>query len=365
MGAGNGFVPCRGSLPSSVTWGRGNHGHGPSWPRAPQFRHPQNQENIPAPPGSPWLPWHGLALLSWWESHGGRGGCCTLGCPEKQKLFQAASRPEQPPPWVWRPQFLPRTARGERDHPSPTDVAVSLREKGILWIGVDLDPAWWRGRCLGMASVPVAHSCSALLWIPERFLWNCILRHWQARFHTGHPKAGESPNPCSWQTDLSRISFSPASQPHGKIMEYPDQGSWSPSPNALCRDPSQKSTLLLLGQGCGAVSSPLVSCKIPFLLSPSSKGCCSRLGWNFLFFPRESTFWVIFSLFGIHLEHSCLFLWHSLLSCPSRSSGRYKTVEDPFGSALCLQCVVVYKSCISLTWRVERGGFWGKTTIFW
>lgn len=143
-------------------------------------------------------------------------GCVTAGGASTSGLEPPVPPPGQP-----------------GDQPGPTDAASSLREKGVfLWIGVDLDPTWWRGKCLGTTSIPVAHSCIALLWIPEGFLWSWILRHWQARFRMGHPEVKRVPTPLSLvnRPVVSGISFSPESQPLSRIMEYPDRGSWSPSP---------------------------------------------------------------------------------------------------------------------------------------
>lgn len=39
-------------------------------------------------------------------------------------------------------------------------------------------------------------------------------------------------------------------------------------------------------------------------------------------------------------------------------------MEDPSGLALCLEYVLVKKSCISLTWKVEDSDFGGNTPYF-
>lgn len=155
-GAGTGLLPCPGSLPSSVSRGTEEIvAVALPGPERLDSGTPKARRAFPAPHTAPGLPQHGWGC-SCPEFHGGRGGCWGWGAPKAEAVRGCVTGA------VWgTPQFLLRTARGAQDHPSPT----AWRERGFLWSGVDLDPAWWMGKCQGMASIPGAHPCSALLWV--------------------------------------------------------------------------------------------------------------------------------------------------------------------------------------------------------
>lgn len=186
-----GSCPGPGSLPSSIC----HVGQRKLWPwhfrpQTPRLRHPQNKEEAPhGPRGSP-----GTARSC---SPGGNSmedevGAGVWGALKSRSCSRLRHSRRCLHLGFGAPSSSSRTARALRMQPHPQG------KRGFLWIGVDLDPTWWRGKCLGTTLIPVARSCIALLWIPEGFLWSWILRHWQARFQMGHPQVGESPHLCSW-----------------------------------------------------------------------------------------------------------------------------------------------------------------------